>query len=296
MSHDVSDRWRLAAGIRHTRDDKRARTNVGTGTVAAERRWDETSWDLSTHYRISDLLGAYATVQSGYQSGQFPARPYCLFADPNCFAAGDNITALNQEVGVKGQPHHRLELSAALFRTRYKDLPYQVSTTAGAGFNTVNLIAQQRTAGLELEGVLHLGAGLRFEATLGYVDAEVDPQRGVRPVAPLTPKLTASISPEVRRGLANGGEIGVRLDYSYRAAMWGEPSSDPGRLTRIPSRALINFHIGYTSPDDGWHVAVYGRNAADTRYDNARLNTGDYVLRILSNDPSEFGVRAERRF
>jgi len=294
FSREVTERWRLAAGIRHTRDGKSARTDVGTGVVAAERRWDETSWDLSAHYRISDLLGAYATVQSGYQSGQFPARPYCLFADPNCFSAGDNITARNQEVGVKGQPHHRLELGAALFRTRYRDLPYQVSTTAGAGFNTVNLVVEQTTAGLELEGVLHLGTGFRFETTLGYVDAEVEPQRGVRPVAPLTPKLTASISPEYRRTLASGGEVGIRLDYSYRAAMWGEPSSDPGRHTRISSRALVNFHIGYTSPDDGWRVAVYGRNVGDARYDNARLNTGDYVLRILSNDASEFGVRAER--
>ncbi len=295
FSREVTDRWRLAVGIRHTRDGKSAQTDVGTGLVVAERRWDETSWDLSARYRLSDLFGAYATVQSGYQSGQFPARPYCLFADPNCFSAGDNITALNQEVGVKGQPHHRLELGAALFRTRYRDLPYQVSTTAGEGFNTVNLVVEQTTTGLELEAVLHLGTGFRFETTLGYVDAEVDPQRGVRPVAPLTPKLTASISPEYRRTLASGGEVGVRLDYSYRAAMWGEPSSDPGRLTRISSRALVNFHIGYTSPDDGWQLAVYGRNAGDARYDNARLNTGDYVLRILSNDASEFGVRAERR-
>ena len=145
------------------------------------------------------LLAAYATVQSGYQSGQFPARPYCLFTDPGCFAAGDNITAVNFEVGVKGRP------------------------------------------------------------------------------------------------LENGGEVAARLGYSYRDRMWGEPSSDAGRLTRIESRSLVNFHFGYTAPGNGWTAAVYGRNAADVRYDNARLNTGDYLLRILSNDASEFGVRIERR-
>lgn len=179
---------------------------------------------------------------------------------------------------------------------RYRDLPYQVSTTAGEGFNTVNLVVDQRTTGFEWESALHLAAGFRLDATLGYVDVDVDRQAGVKPVAPLTPKLTLSVSPEYRRGLATGGEIAVRLDYSYRAAMWGEPSADPGRLTRIGHRGLVNFHAGYTAPGDRWTVAVYGNNVGDARYDNARLNTGDYVLRILSNDASEFGLRAERRF
>ena len=115
-------------------------------------------------------------------------------------------------------------------------------------------------------------------------------------MAPLTPELTFSISPEYRWPLAGGGEWAARVDYSFRDEMWGEPSSDPGRLTRIGSRGLVNFHFGYTAPDDTWTAAVYGRNVGDERYDNTRLNTGDYLLRILSNDASEFGVRVERRF
>ena len=294
-SVDLGWRWRLAAGVRRSRDTKRARTDVGTGTVAAQRTWRQTSWDLSAHRAVGARMAAYAAVQSGYQSGQFPARPYCLFADPDCFTAGNNITALNREIGVKGQPTSRLEMSAAVFRTRYDDLPYQVSTTSGQGFSTVNLIVEQRTAGVELEGTFHVTARFRLSATLGRLDVDVERQQGVRPVAPLTPELTLSVSPECRWPLADGGEVAARVDYSYRDAMWGEPSSDPGRLTGIGSRSLVNFHVGYTSPDGMWTAAAYGRNAGDERYDNARLNTGDYLLRILSNDASEFGVRAERR-
>ena len=203
---------------------------------------------------------------------------------------------MNFEVGIKGQPRDGLELSAAAFHTRYDDLPYQVSTTAGEGFNTVNLIVQQRTTGFEWESTFFLAGGFRLHLTLGYLDVDVDRRQDVQPVAPLTPKLTVSISPEYRRTLANGGEVAGRLDYSYRGGMWGEPSSDPGRFTRIDGRNLLNFHLGYTAPEDSWTAAIYGRNASDERYDNARLNTGDYLLRILSNDASEFGVRLERRF
>ena len=292
----LGTRWRLAGGVRQSRDSKRASTDVGTGPVAAQRTWRQTSWDLSAHRTVGDRMAVYATVQSGYQSGQFPARPYCLFENPDCFAAGDNITALNYEIGLKGQPLGGLELSAAAFHTRYDDLPYQVSTTAGQGFSTVDLIVEQRTTGLELESTLYLTARFRLSASLGWLEVEVERQQGVRPVAPLTPELTFSISPEYRWPLAGGGEWAARVDYSFRDEMWGEPSSDPGRLTRIGSRGLVNFHFGYTAPDDTWTAAVYGRNVGDERYDNARLNTGDYLLRILSNDASEFGVRVERRF
>ena len=296
LGRAVTERWRLSAGVRTTRDEKRASTDVGTGLVRAAHSWQETSWDVAIHHGVNDYLSAYATVQSGYQSGEFPARPYCLFSDPGCFVAGDNVTALNYEIGMKGQPHDRMELSIAAFRTQYDDLPYQVSTTEGAGFTTVNLIVTQRTAGVEVEGTLYMTDALRLQFALGRIDVDVDRQQGVRPVAPLTPELTVSISPEYRHLLASGAEVAARLDYSYRAAMWGEPSSDPGRLTRIASRGLVNFHVGFTAADGAWTAAIYGRNAGDVRYDNARLNTGDYVLRILSNDASEFGLRLEHRF
>ena len=296
LSRAVTERWRLSAGVRTTRDEKRASTDVGTGLVRAARSWQETSWDVAIHRSVNDYLSAYATVQSGYQSGEFPARPYCLFSDPGCFVAGDNVTALNHEIGIKGQPRDRLELSIAAFHTQYDDLPYQVSTTAGAGFTTVNLIVTQRTAGLEFEGTLYMTDALRLQFALGRIDVDVDRRQGVRPVAPLTPKLTVSISPEYRHSLASGSEVAARLDYSYRAAMWGEPSSDPARLTRIASRGLVNFHVGFTAADGAWTAAIYGRNVGDVRYDNARLNTGDYVLRILNNDASEFGLRLEHRF
>ena len=294
MSRAIGDQWRLTAGMRTTRDEKRATTDVGTGRVHATRSWQETSWDAAVHRAVNDYLSVYATVQSGYQSGEFPARPYCLFSDPDCFAAGDNVTALNYEIGLKGQPRDRVELGIAVFRTRYDDLPTQVSTTAGAGFTTVNLIVAQHTTGLELEGTLYMTDAFRLQFALGGIDVDVDRQRGVQPVAPLTPELTAAISPEYRHVLASGAEIAARLDYSYRAAMWGEPSSDPARLTRIGSRGLVNFHVAFTPADGAWTAAIYGRNAGDVRYDNARLNTGDYVLRILSNDASEFGLRLER--
>ena len=78
--------------------------------------------------------------------------------------------------------------------------------------------------------------------------------------------------------------------------MYGEPSSDPGRFTQIDARSLLNLDLSYHPSGGNWSIGIYGRNVTDERYDNARLNTGDYILVMLSNDVSEFGIRYLTRF
>jgi iron complex outermembrane receptor protein len=297
LGYDISDQFRLSGGVRFNNDEKDASANVGIGLVSASKDWDEVMWELAANYTMNNGLTVYGAVQNGYQSGQFPARPFCLFGDPDCFVAGENITATNFEVGIKGQVTDRFQMSAAVFTTQYSDLPYQVSTTAGGGgFNTVNLIVDQTSTGFEWESTVFLSDNFSFHASLGYIDVDVDEQQGVKPVAPLTPELTYSLSPELSIPLAGGGEVTLRVDHSYRDKMWGEPSSDPGRLTLISDRALTNVDIAYHSPDGTFTAGIYGRNISDERYDNALINTGDYILRILSNDPSEFGLRLVKSF
>jgi iron complex outermembrane receptor protein len=147
---------------------------------------------------------------------------------------------------------------------------------------------------VEFEGTWAATDNFRLYATVGYIDTDVD-DPNPRAVAPLTPEWTASFSPELRFP-AGSGDITLRADYSFRDKMFGEPSNDPARFTLIDSRELINFDFSYTPGGGDWTVGLYGRNVTDERYDNARLNTGDYVLVMLSNDASEFGVRFTKNF
>jgi iron complex outermembrane recepter protein len=300
-----SEQLRLAAGVRYTQDDKSAQTTLFELIHESNSRdWSETSWDVSASYKFADRMTLYGTVQSGYQSGQYPARPYCLIGSfsfatltlsrPNCFVANDNVTAINYEVGFKGQLLDNLQLSLTVFNTEYSDLPYQVSTTLGGGFNTQSIIVDQTSRGVEFEGSWAATDNFRLYATVGYIDADVDDPNPAA-VAPLTPEWTASFSPELTIP-AGSGRVTMRADYPFRDKMFGEPSNDPGRFTEIDSRDLINFDISYQPGEGDWTVGVYGRNVTDERYDNARLNTGDYVLVMLSNDASEFGVRFSKDF
>ena len=306
VGYNFSDRLRVSGGIRFTDDEKDAFVNINDGLIdtRASTDFSETSGELSVTYTLANDMTVYGAFQSGYQSGQFPARPFCLFgfldfsqpgnvSQPNCFVATDSITADNFEFGIKGQPTSSLAMSAAVFYTQYSDLPYQVSTTSGAGFDTRNVVVDQDSFGFEWEGSLYLSEGFYVHSTLGYIDVDVDDPQAV---APLTPEVTFSLSPEYTHPLGNGGEMVYRLDYSYRDDMFGEPSADPGRFTFIDSRDLMNISATYNSPDGDWSLTFYGRNVFDERYDNARLNTGDYVLIMLSNDASEFGLRYTTRF
>src|SRR5688572_20830351 len=102
VGFQVNDQLRIAAGVRQTEDDKAADTEPVVGVIGATNTNDgsETTWDLSASYKYADRLTFYGSVQSGYQAGQYPARPFCLFGNPNCFVATENVTAINYEVGM----------------------------------------------------------------------------------------------------------------------------------------------------------------------------------------------------
>ncbi len=310
VGYNVNDELRISAGLRFTDDEKDAAVNINDGLIdtTGSDGWSELSWEVAATYDLSDRTNVYGTIQNGYQSGQFPARPFCLFdfldfdqpgnvSQPNCFVAitGDNITAVNYEAGFKGTPVDNLQMSIAVFFTQYDDLPYQISNTAGGGFNTENQIVDQDSFGIEWEGIWAINDDLYLHSSLGYIDVDVDSENPFA-VAPLTPELTLSVSPEYNQTLSNGANLLWRLDWSYRDEMFGEPSSDAGRFTTIDSRNIVNFDVSYRSPNDDWTVALYGRNIFDEEYDNARLNTDDYILVILNNDIAEFGVRFIREF
>ena len=297
VRRDLTDELSLSGGLRYTEDEKDASASVSEaiGTVYSSDNWDEVTWEIASNYTFENGMTGYATIQSGYQSGQYPARPYCLFRNIECFVASDNITAVNYEVGIKGRVNEYFDVSVAVFNTDFDDLPYQVSKVTESGFETDNQIVTQTSRGIELDTTFNYG-NFSMMASVGYMDVDVDEQDGYKPVAPLTPDLTLAIGPSYTFDLEGGDSIRVRADYSYRSDMYGEPSSLASRQTELDSRELVNVDIAYTPADDAYTVALYGRNIFDERYDNARLNTGDYIIQVLSNDASEFGVRFSTEF
>ncbi|MEM9750872.1 MAG: TonB-dependent receptor [Pseudomonadota bacterium] len=295
----LTEDLRVAGGLRYTWDEKSAFTDLGfLPPFSAELDDQQLTWESSLDYEIRDALNTYLLVSRGYQSGQFPARP---FGGPDTFRATDKVIGTNYEAGLKGEPFPWLQMGLAVFYTRYKDLPVQVSEVTDVGFITVTESAgRSRAFGVEWEGLARLAEGFFINTSVGFIDSEITEVNGDSPsltpgdTPALTPRWTAAIGPEYTFPVVTGGEVTVRGDWSYRSEMEGQPNNDP--LALIESRDIFNFDITYRSADESWTFGAYGRNVTDERYTNAALNVGDYLLRILSNDASEFGARFTKNF
>jgi iron complex outermembrane receptor protein len=293
VGYEITPAFRLSGGVRYTRDKKDAFANLGFAPPFADKHtWSEPTWEFSGTYKIAPLLTTYATISRGYQSGGYPARPY---GGADTFKPYNPVTATDYEVGIKGEPLPFLQEELTLFDTEYKDLTAQVSEIVATGFSTITENAgRARSYGVEWESRARVINGFFFNTSIGYDNAKYTQVKAgsslkVGDTPALTPKWTISAGPAYNLALTGGGSVAMRVDYSYRSSMEGQPNNDP--LAKIASRYLLNFDVTYTAPSGGWTLGAYGKNVTDQRYYEGKLNVGDYVLNLLSNDASEFGLK-----
>ena len=141
-----------------------------------------------------------------------------------------------------------------------------------------------------------------LQTSIGYLDAEIRKVKpgtvgtkvGDRPT--LSPRWTLSVGPQFRNELANGDVLTVRVDYSYRSAMFGQSVNN--EFNRIAGRDLTNFLVSYENLDNGWTLSAYGENIFNEKYDVGRLDQffSGFTEIILNNDRSEFGIKFSKRF
>lgn len=301
MSYSLTERLDIGGGLRYSSDEKKANAMFPS---FAERKFveadfSEVTWDVNAAYRLDSGHNVYATIQKGYQTGGFPPRPFGGAAQ---FVAFDETTAINYEVGFKGQVLDNLTLMAAAFYTKYSDLalPYS-DPTAGGGFVTIIENAGESEAqGIEIEATLNVTDDFDIRAAFGYLDAEISQiddgvtgiELGATPA--LTPKYTATLAASYYVELDSGASLAFNADYSYRSSMQGQSSNNP--TEEISSRDLAGFNVKYQPADALWSLSLYGENVFNEVYDQGRLQQAGFVGIVRSNDRSEFGLRYTHDF
>ncbi|WP_435277111.1 TonB-dependent receptor [Psychrobium sp. nBUS_13] len=301
MSYSLTERLDIGGGLRYSSDEKKANAMFPS---FAERKFveadfSEVTWDVNAAYRLDSGHNVYATIQKGYQTGGFPPRPFGGAAQ---FVAFDETTAINYEVGFKGQVLDNLTLMTAVFYTKYSDLalPYS-DPTAGGGFVTIIENAGESEAkGIEIEATLNVTDDFDIRAAFGYLDAEISQiddgvtgiELGATPA--LTPKYTATLAASYYVELDSGASLAFNADYSYRSSMQGQSSNNP--TEEISSRDLAGFNVKYQPADALWSLSLYGENVFNEVYDQGRLQQAGFVGIVRSNDRSEFGLRYTHDF
>lgn len=304
-SYQLSDRVRAGVGVRYSRDEKDA-TSFFPGFNGVQPRsanFDAITADANISYSFDGGSSVYAQIQRGYQTGGFPPRVFVGGND--AFRPFDKQTALNYEIGFKGQVSDNLRVLASAFWTVYNDLAINISEPQAGGFQTiVDNAGKSRSRGFELETQFAY-EGFFMNGSVGFLDAEiteVDLSEGATsPIREgdtpaLTPKWTASIVTGYTADLPNGAALTAQADYSYRGDMFGQAVNIAPEI--LEDRSLVGFNLKYESADGDWDVGLYGENIFNKVYDQGRLiNTfHGFVGRVISNDRSEFGIRLTKRF
>lgn len=297
FSYDLTDKFKLSAGLRYTKDDKTGNvyrqnfTGIRSpyfGNAAAvpgllrtdytnSRSFDKLTPRVSLSFEPRQDLNFYASYGQGFKSGGFDMRGDAILT-PTTVDGYQPETIDSWELGMKGAfLDRRLFANLAGFYSKYKDQQVTIQSPAlGGGITSfVDNAGKAEIYGFEMETRMvpsrHFQAGL----VIGYTNADYKEfftfiGGGTTPVDVSdarvfqnTPKFTANMSATWSEDVAGGTlsftpAVSLRSDYS---------------LFEIPTPALdqdgyylVDASLNWTSGDGRYRLGVTGRNLTDERY------------------------------
>ena len=306
-TYELSDRLRLTAGLRHTRDEKDkggnpadlgASADAATGsfqTVGLENgptfflapqlanaEWDETTWKLGLDYRVSDNSLLYGHASTGFKAGGYNRGSQARPGAPLVIYNPETVTAL--EAGWKSATGNgRVRINLAGFVYDYRDLQLGQTFTDEAGTITNQTVNASDASvwGIELEAEALIGESGRGVISLGHLATEFEEFTGVD-----DPLMVGAQSLN-----ATGNELtrapGLTGTLMLEPVVW---RFDGGSLT---PRAMLHYesdaYLGVLNRDfekrDGFtrtDVSVYFESARQNWYAEA------YVRNLEDNDVATY--------
>jgi iron complex outermembrane receptor protein len=218
-------------------------------------------------YHFRDGLMGYLSYAKGFKTGGWTTRlTFPLPAGSPAPAFGPE-TDQTYELGLKSAWFDKqLIVNTAVFYSKYSgiQLTYQDFTspvTQNAGDAEIK--------GFEVEMQSRFGPHFTLSGNVGYMQAKytsIDPlaQATTGPVLPKTPRLKASLSPDVHTTLANGATLRFGVDYTHTSEIFNDVQNTP--LLSRPKVDMFNASAGIVSPDGKLTFTVGGTNLGDKRY------------------------------
>jgi iron complex outermembrane recepter protein len=323
--YDLLDDLTLTAGLRYSDDEKdyvakRTTPLFGVGAtldpVSLNTSDSQVSGNLSVNYRLSDQLSVYSRFAKGFRAPSIQGR--VLFSDSVTVADSETVTSF--EVGVKSELlDNRVRLNASIYTLEISDQ----QLTAGSGTANANqLVNADKTKGQGVEVDLEWAITANLLTTLGvsYNDTEIqDSQLSVVPCGAdctvLDPTVLDDNGAPTQSVSINGNPLPRAPEWMSNFTLRYTVPLDSGDLyfqTDWAYRSEINFflyesaefrgdsllegglRIGYTTSDDRYDFAAYGRNITD---EDQLIGAIDFNnLAGIVNDPRTFGVEFTARF
>ena len=319
--YKLTDRLRLTAGLRYTRDDKESvRRNLvypGGATrqpqVTKSASWDDVSPRLGLDYQWTPELMTYVSAAKGYKAGGFNGRA----STTTSFNKFDPEEVLTYEVGLRSDLfERRVRFNATAFYSDYSDLQLQINGStvengAPVPFNIVTNIPEARVLGGEVEVTVVPLEGLTLSAGLGLTDTQYVtlPNDAQFVAANLvdkdnrfvnSPKTSATFGAQYETLVGNDFNVIGRVDYSYRSTIFYDPMNSP--LVRQKPYSLVNARLTFEHEPSQISLSLFGTNLTDERYivggfDDATVPAPGLGFSIANMaPPREYGASVQVRF
>ncbi|PTQ68441.1 TonB-dependent receptor [Pseudomonas sp. GV071] len=312
---NFTDDLRGILGLRWTHDDleykhQRVRTGAATGinpNYASDGSVDEDGFTgrAGFQYDINDNLTSYITYSRGYKG---PA--YNVFF--NMQARDEQPlkpeTSNSWEVGLKSTAfNNRLTANVAVFHTEYDN--YQANFYDVVGGTVVTRLINAgsvKTEGVELDTAFQVTSQFKLSGALAYTKARVDeftcPANAAancdingKPL-PYSPDWKTYVRGDYTIPLDNGLDIELSTDYAWQDQV--QYSLDQNENTIQGAYGIWNASVALANYNQGWRVALLGKNLADKSYSNGLAYSGtNYVYRSVPRDDQRyFGVEVRKDF
>ncbi|QSX35373.1 TonB-dependent receptor [Shewanella avicenniae] len=317
---DVTDDFKMTAGIRYSHDDKdfvaqREVSPAGAGPTAMlyQNPSDgQISWDVSGVYTLNADTNLYARVAKGFRAPSIQGR--LLFGDEVTVA--DSETMISGEVGIKSDIlDNRGRVNFDVF---YYQVDDQQLTAVGGGANYNRLINADKSVGygLELDSQFAITSNFLVTAGMSYNKTEIQDSglaiaacgSGCTVTDPLdatgnaiidgnslphAPKWTINMTAAYTYPLETG-ELFAYTDWAYRSKvnffLYESKEYSDDYLLEGGLRAGYRWTAGSVD----YEVAAYGRNIT-----NDESITGGIDFNNLTgfvNDPRVVGVELKASF
>ncbi len=277
VEFNMTEEWKLTAGLRWTDDDKNHENfvdevDVGYGrvldftrtTVGELTHYSEGDWagKLALDWRPADDTLIYGSITRGHKSGGFNASIDGAIPVPEMRFEAEILTSY--ELGLKATMFDgNARLNSSVFYYDYKD--YQAFDLRGLAAVISNQDAEVSGAEIELTTVpaegwlLNLGASF-LDTTVK--DFGLSTGQLVDRKAPMSPDF--SLNGLLRKEWQlSSGQFGMQVDVSHVGEQYFAGSNAPTSLGE--SYTTVGARIAFAS-DNNWEVAVFGQNLTDEDY------------------------------
>jgi iron complex outermembrane receptor protein len=303
-----TDAWELTFGGRYTYEEKSIDYVQddpldllgGTFAVQADDSWSKFTPSFSARFHANDDVMLYGAVGQGFKSGGFNDA-----LGEGTGISFDPESLWNYELGIKTNLiERRLQANAAVYLMDWSDIQIRQDNPATpAVYDPITTNAgSAHSQGIEVE-LLYLATDrLTFELAGTVLEAEYD--EGVdasgQPLRDLpgAPDNMLNFAAEYRIPLSGGSELALRGELLHQGDIEYSPTADP--VAHVDPAELYNARLAWTSADDRWTVAAWGRNLTDEAvvervfdlYDNPFAGQTFIVL----NPPRTYGLELRYDF